>query len=94
MILQLSGKNVNPHAAVQVSQRLSQRPEPMPAPRQGNLFKDSTASRECAECGEIFVPEEPYHEYCSDCFDRKQKRRKKPEESSTEWVERFYGHGA
>jgi hypothetical protein len=62
----------------------------MSTPHQGDLFSDSQATRECAECGRGFVPERDYHEYCSTCWERKQKRRKKPHESGAEWVERFY----
>jgi uncharacterized OB-fold protein len=54
------------------------------------LFKDSHAARECASCGDQFVPVEDYHEYCSKCWERRQKRRKRPNESNAEWVERFY----
>ena len=62
----------------------------MPTP-QGDLFKDSETARECASCGDNFVPAEDYHEYCSDCYERKQRRKPRRGESGAAWVERFYG---
>jgi len=62
----------------------------MPTPL-GDLFQDSSASREYAECGRSFVPERKHHEYCGRCFERKQRRQPRDNESNAEWVERLYG---
>ncbi len=60
----------------------------METQRQGDLFDGDPDARECASCGESFVPDFDSHELCGECYDRRQKR---DGESSTEWVERMYG---
>lgn len=62
----------------------------MSAQRQGNLFEES-AARACRECGESFVPDEDYHEFCNDCWERRQKRKPRPGEPNAAWLERMYG---
>lgn len=60
-------------------------------PHQQDLFSDAPEARECVECGEKFVPAEDYHEYWDECWERRQKRKPRQNESGAAWVERFYG---
>jgi len=57
----------------------------METQRQGDLFDGDPDARECAQCGDSFVPDFDSHKLCNDCYERKQK------DGDGEWVEQFYG---
>lgn len=53
----------------------------METQRQGNLFDGDPDARECAACGESFVPDFNSHKLCDKCYERKQRRSKRDGES-------------
>ena len=53
-------------------------------PRQGDLFEGDPDARECASCGDSFVPDWNSDKLCDRCYERKQRGQKRPGESGAE----------